>query len=249
MGLVETEGLVLRTYNFSDADKVVVFLTEDHGLVRGVAKGARRLKSSFGSSLEPFSISRISYYKKEQQELAALKSAEVRQSHFDNASNPLFLQCFAYIAELLIAFAPPEEPNGRLYNMTRVCLDTALPNRESLEGVLLYFEIWLLKLGGYLPEWSLCSECGEEPSTDQEVSVQSDFKILCANCQRTRTAVFLSSEERAMIAQIQRSGPAKFLEGNPEQSSVRHVSGIMKKLISTILGGDSHETRILSTKY
>lgn len=249
MGLVETEGLVLRTYNFSDADKVVVFLTEDHGLVRGVAKGARRLKSVFGSSLEPFSISQIAYFKKEQQELAAIKSAEIRHSHFENASDPQFLQKFAYIAELLIAFAPPEEPNPRLYNMTRVCLETASPDRESLDRILLYFEVWLLKLGGYLPDWSLCSECGEIPPAESEVSVQSSFQILCGDCQRTRTAVFLSPEERGIISDVQKMGPVKFLDGRAEIKSVRHVSGILKKLIATILGGDSHETRILSTKY
>lgn len=249
MGLVETEGLVLRTYNFSDADKVVVFLTEDHGLVRGVAKGARRLKSSFGSSLEPFSISRISYFKKEQQDLATIKSAEIRNSHFANASDPLFLQKFTYIAELLIFFAPPEEPNVRLYNMTRICLETASPDRESLDRVLLYFETWLLKLGGYLPDWSCCFECGNIPDDDSSVSVQSNFQILCNDCQRTRTAVILSAEERAVFEQIQKTGPVKFIEIDFDIKSVRLVSDILKKLISTILGGDSHETRIFSTRY
>ena len=247
--MVETEGLVLRTYNFSDADKVVVFLTEDHGLVRGVAKGARRLKSSFGSSLEPFSISRISYFKKEQQDLATIKSAEIRNSHFANASDPLFLQKFTYIAELLIFFAPPEEPNVRLYNMTRICLETASPDRESLDRVLLYFETWLLKLGGYLPDWSCCFECGNIPDDDSSVSVQNNFQILCNDCQRTRTAVILSAEERAVFEQIQKTGPVKFLEIDFDIKSVRLVSDILKKLISTILGGDSHETRIFSTRY
>jgi DNA repair protein RecO (recombination protein O) len=249
MGMVETEGLVLRTYNFSDADKVVVFLTKDHGLVRGVAKGARRLKSAFGSSLEPFSISQIAYFKKEQQDLASIKSAEIRNSHFSNASDPLFLQKFTYIAELLIFFAPPEEPNVRLYNMTRICLETASPDRESLDRVLLYFELWLLKLGGYLPDWSACFECGNIPEDDSTVSVQSSFQILCNDCQRTRTAVILSPEERAVFDQIQKIGPGKFLEMDFEINSVRRISEILKKLISTILGGDSHETRIFSTKY
>ena len=58
MGLIETEGLVLKSYGLAEADKIVVFLTEEYGLVRGVAKGARRLRSKFGSSLEPFSIVR-----------------------------------------------------------------------------------------------------------------------------------------------------------------------------------------------
>jgi DNA repair protein RecO (recombination protein O) len=56
MPLVETESLILKSYSLAEADKIVVFLTQDQGLVRGVAKGAKRLKSRFGGALEPFSI-------------------------------------------------------------------------------------------------------------------------------------------------------------------------------------------------
>ena len=56
MSLIETESLVIKSYNLAEADRIVVFLTREHGMVRGVAKGAKRLKSKFGSSLEPFSV-------------------------------------------------------------------------------------------------------------------------------------------------------------------------------------------------
>ena len=46
--------MVVRTYDFAEADRVIVLLTEHHGLVRGVAKGVRRAKSRFGSRLQRF---------------------------------------------------------------------------------------------------------------------------------------------------------------------------------------------------
>ena len=45
---------MVRTYDFGEADRVIVLLTETHGLVRGVAKGVRKAKSRFGSRLQPF---------------------------------------------------------------------------------------------------------------------------------------------------------------------------------------------------
>ena len=54
MATIETEALVLRTYNFGEADKIVVVLTQSAGVVRGVANGCRKLKSRFGAALEPF---------------------------------------------------------------------------------------------------------------------------------------------------------------------------------------------------
>ncbi|OFT59109.1 DNA repair protein RecO [Corynebacterium sp. HMSC05H05] len=47
-------AFVVRTYDFGEADRVVVLLTKNHGLVRGVAKGVRKAKSRFGSRLQPF---------------------------------------------------------------------------------------------------------------------------------------------------------------------------------------------------
>ena len=47
-------AVVIRTYDFGEADRVIVLLTRDHGLVRAVAKGVRRAKSRFGSRLQLF---------------------------------------------------------------------------------------------------------------------------------------------------------------------------------------------------
>lgn len=47
-------AFVVRTYDFGEADRVVVLLTQNHGLVRSVAKGVRKTKSRFGSRVQPF---------------------------------------------------------------------------------------------------------------------------------------------------------------------------------------------------
>ena len=62
MALIETEALVLKSYALGEADKIIVCLTRTEGLIRGVAKGAKRLKSRFGSSLEPFTVIDLDYF-------------------------------------------------------------------------------------------------------------------------------------------------------------------------------------------
>ena len=47
-------AFVVRTYDFGEADRVVVLLTRHHGLVRSVAKGVRKSRSRFGSRIQPF---------------------------------------------------------------------------------------------------------------------------------------------------------------------------------------------------
>src|SRR5439155_994169 len=49
MGLSKTPAIVLKSRKWGDADRIVTFFTLKHGKVRGVARGARRMKSRFGS--------------------------------------------------------------------------------------------------------------------------------------------------------------------------------------------------------
>ncbi|MEO7658802.1 MAG: DNA repair protein RecO [Pyrinomonadaceae bacterium] len=114
MPLIETESLVIKSYNLAEADRIVVLLTHDHGVVRGVAKGAKRLKSKFGSGLEPFSVVRATYYEKESSDLVSIQRIDLVRSNFSAASNPDFLQKFSYLADLLITFSPPHDPNETL---------------------------------------------------------------------------------------------------------------------------------------
>ena len=115
MALLETEALVFRTYNFGEADKIVVCLTHTAGLIRGVAKGCRKLKSRFGAALEPFTLAKITYYQKENQELVSLSQVEIVKSHFDLSGQAETLAGLSYMGDLVIEFSPPYEPNERLF--------------------------------------------------------------------------------------------------------------------------------------
>src|SRR4029453_1202774 len=74
------EALILRTYKLGEADRIVVFLTRDRGKKRGVAKGARRPRSSFTGALEPMTEVRVAYFEKERRELVGLNYAETYRS-------------------------------------------------------------------------------------------------------------------------------------------------------------------------
>src|SRR5215210_9357245 len=100
MPLFESESIVLRSYNLSEADRIVVFFTRDHGIVRGVAKGAKRLKSKFGSTLEPFSTVQLTYFQKEDRELVSVQNVELARSRFAPASDPEYLRIFSYLSDL-----------------------------------------------------------------------------------------------------------------------------------------------------
>lgn len=243
MGVVETEGLVVRTYPLADADKIVVLLTLDDGLVRGVAKGAKRMKSRFGSGLEPFSIVKVAYFRKEERELVTITHTELERSFFSIASDPLFLQHFSYAADLLQSFAPPHDPNERLYKMTRICLETAADDPSILPAVLAYFEIWLLKLGGFLPSWDRCGECNREPSETEHVSLQPDFGITCGNCRGRGGLQTVSPVQRSIFRKAQMTSPTRFAEFTAgKEEDLEEITSVLRRMIARILNREAGST-------
>jgi len=236
MPLFETESLVLKSYNLAEADRIVVFFTRDHGVIRGVAKGARRLKSRFGSSLEPFSRIQLEFFQKEERELVSIQQVDLLRSSFDFASSPEFLQTFSYLADLLTAVVPPHDPNEKLYRMLNACIEAADAG-ASLPSLRFYFELWLLKLGGYLPNWNICDICKRELDGDETVDVQADFHLICANCRRSRNRQVLTGSHREIFLAAQRLGPVDFSEFVERRADeVTEMSGIFKRIISNVIG-------------
>jgi DNA repair protein RecO (recombination protein O) len=74
MPIRESEALVLHSYPLGEADRLVSFLSRNMGRVRGVAAGARRTKSRFGSTLERLSYIRIWFFERETRDLVDRKS-------------------------------------------------------------------------------------------------------------------------------------------------------------------------------
>jgi DNA repair protein RecO (recombination protein O) len=240
MPLVETEGLILRSYALSEADKIVVLFTREEGLVRGVAKGARRLKSRFGSSLEPFTIVQIEFFRKGERELVSVQRMDLVKSYFDIASNPDFLQKFAYLAEVLMAFTPPHDVDETLYRMVKSCLDTAAENIDRLPEIALYFELWLLRLGGYLPDWSKCDVCERVLAEKEDVNLQINFHLLCRSCEKTRGNRTISGTHREIFKAVQRLSPTQFLDyAAGKHDHIGEISETFKRIIAHILGRES----------
>ncbi len=55
-----TTGIVLKRTNYAEADRIIKFLTIDHGKVSVIAKGVRKSKSKLAGGIELFSESNLS---------------------------------------------------------------------------------------------------------------------------------------------------------------------------------------------
>jgi len=152
-----SESFILQTYPFREADLVVSFFTRDQGKLRGVARRARRPKSSFGSGLERLSHATVSYYQKENRELVSLNSCDLVHSQFALASNYESSVALDYLAEVTEQLLPPNETNERHFRLLIAVLDFLRAGGSPWTAVT-YFALWSVRLAGFLPDLRVSPE-------------------------------------------------------------------------------------------
>ena len=147
-----SESYVLRTYPFREGDLIVSFFTRDQGKLRGVARRARKPKSSFGSGLERLSLVNLTYSQKETRELVNLYNGELLQSQFDLISDYETSIALDYLAEISDHLLPDHEPNERFFRlMTAVLAHMHTRTPGAIWSAITYFSLWATHLSGFLP--------------------------------------------------------------------------------------------------
>jgi DNA repair protein RecO (recombination protein O) len=208
MPLVHTEALILRTYNLADADRIVLCLTRSAGLVRAVAKGARRMKSRFGAALEPFTLVKLIFHEKENRELVTISQVDIVKSQFALASDQPVANALAYMGELVVDFSPPHVSDERLFRMVVACVDAISISPRDVELVSRYFEVWLLRLGGFWPDLRSCSDCHESVSPGG-LYLNAEGRSRCHRCSRG-TGAAVTKEVHEVLLATQRMPPSEF---------------------------------------
>jgi DNA repair protein RecO (recombination protein O) len=154
-----SETYVLRTYPFRESDLIVSFFTRDQGKLRGVARRARKLQSSYGSGLERLSLVNLSYSQKETRELVNLNSCDLVQSQFDLLCNFDAGVALDFVAEISEHLLPANEPNERFFRLlTAVLTFMHGTSAGAAWQAITYFSLWATRLSGFLPDLSLHSE-------------------------------------------------------------------------------------------
>jgi DNA repair protein RecO (recombination protein O) len=183
MPLRESEALVLRSFPLGEADRLVSFLSRSMGRMRGVARGARRPKSRFGSTLEALSHVQIWFYERETRELVRINQCELIESFLDVQKDYERGLALALLSEISEAVLPDHEPSDAAF---RLLLHTAqgLKTGRDSELCLTYFALWTVRLGGWLPQLDRCARC-EGEFGNEGVHASPDYMgLACGRCRQ-----------------------------------------------------------------
>ena len=207
MRVERTEAIILHTYPARDRDKLVVFLTPDHGKRKGWAYGARGLKNRFGAALEPLAKVNIGYLEKEAEEAVRIESVDLVRSLFPAQQELAASIAATYIAELVDTFAQSGDPAELIYRLLDRTTE-ALLDRASPAAVVAYAEIWMLRLAGIFPSTRDCMQCGSP--LDRPLRFDSRLMgFVCLNC-AGRDASIISNDVADALDALARQPVGQF---------------------------------------
>lgn len=181
MPLKESEAIVLRTFPLGEGDRLVSFLDRQAGRLRGVARGAQRPKSRFGSTLEMLSYIRIWYFERETRELVRISQCELIESFLDvqrDYPSSVALALVSEIVETALEEREAADAQFRLILLTARAIRAHGPS----SAVMAYFCLWTARLGGWIGPLDHCSRCRKVLQSETVFHSQAKAELVCGDC-------------------------------------------------------------------
>ncbi len=223
MAIRSDQGIVLRSFPFGEADRVVVILSPNHGKLRTVAKGIRKTKSRFGGRLEPFTHVDLVLY--EGRNLDTVTQVSIIET-FPHLRDDLDrVMAAGTMVEAVDAVASEGEPSLRLFLLLQRGL-RALDQGESSRDLVTAFLLKLAEVIGLAPALNSCASCGR--SADSLRFSFSAGGALCDNC-RTEGAVRLRSGLTDYLAVLAGADLGDLPDTDPQLSG--EAMGIARRFV------------------
>ncbi len=229
MPLREAEAIVLRQYSLSEADRIIVLLTRESGTLRAVAQGAKKPRSRLGGCLEPLNHVRLQFYAKEGADLARIWHCETIHCYL--GKNPTLDRVFgfSYLAELSQELVPENSPNALLFRLFLAVLEAGEKLGASAP-LLRYFEIWALRINGWLPNYDYCSNCG---TCVKDVGFYAWLEAGQGRCRRCAEGrgIRIGPEATKLLSEVLELSPAQFASHPQSVSAARDLEHLTQQLI------------------
>ncbi len=181
MPLYKTKAIVLKSQRWGEADRIVTVYSEQAGKVRGIANGARRMKSRFGGSLEPFRLIDLTLFEKNSESLARISQADITEPFEPIRENLDLMTAAACMVNVVLALTPDRDPNHAVF---QALLDglASLDSKNDPALCALLFQIHILGHTGFRPQIDHCVECGKYTGMVSAIFSPQSGGIVCRSC-------------------------------------------------------------------
>lgn len=144
------EAVCIRHWDFSETSQTVSLFTRGHGVLRGLAKGAKRAGGRFSGGIDLLSRGQVVAIVKPGRELATLTDWTLLGTYRSVRTRLDANQAAYYLIDLVQRLIADADPHERLYDALVAALESIDAGDAIPPAVLLYQ--WIaLDEGGYRP--------------------------------------------------------------------------------------------------
>ncbi|HBT84066.1 MAG TPA: DNA repair protein RecO [Desulfuromonas sp.] len=180
MPIQSAEAIILRHLDYGEADRIVTFLTPEHGVKKGFARSARNSRKRFGAALEPYASVRM-HWRARGGELLTLREAELLDLRAGLRADLAALALAAYGCELTEELFWEAHGHREVFALLAAYLDH-LASAGGEASARLLLELRLLNLAGYVPHLLHCSECNVTLTPGGAAFAAGRGGSLCRSC-------------------------------------------------------------------
>ena len=178
--LYKTEGIVLKSMEYEEADKIVTIYTKDYGKITAIAKGVRKTKSKFGSSLEILTHSNFLIYKG--RNIDIVSQTEILESFFSTSKEVIKFAFAVNCVEVVNRLTEEQEINIGLFNLLKEVLHY-LKGSNDPKLLTLSFKWQTISILGYRPSLDHCCRCNKSVEDQKEIYFNiKEGGLVCNNC-------------------------------------------------------------------
>lgn len=105
-----TNAINLKSYNLSETDKIIVMYSKDKGIIKGVAKGAKKTTSKLGGRMDMLVANRLMLHKGRNLDTICQAQAINTFKNTRNDMDKLFYSI--YCSEVVHSFGVENDPNS-----------------------------------------------------------------------------------------------------------------------------------------
>lgn len=181
-----TDAINLKSYNLSESDKIVVMYSKEKGLIKGVAKGVKKVKSKLGAGMDSLVANKLMLYKGKNMD--TICQAQVINPFKKTRKDMDKLFYSTYISEVITAFGIENDPSSKeVYSLMYNALDRISESEDKKDVLItvIKFQLKFMLITGFGLEFDTCLCCREQ-ILDEDMYFSTQMGgVICKDCNET----------------------------------------------------------------
>lgn len=234
--IIEEEVLILKEVKYKENDKILHALSKANGKIQLLSRGCKKNNSHLINASQLFAYSKCSLYKTK--DMYIINSAELIDNFYNIRINMDSFWYGSYIIELISYVASENNIDNKIFDMTVSILHYLSQFRNDFDKVTAAYELKLISMLGYKPDFNHCLSCGKVIKATSTFSIE-EGGVFCSSCVKYGNGINMTYKEILCMERILKS---KFEHISSIENIDSKITNIIRKFLFYYIGKSNFTT-------